>query len=115
VILGSRIASLATNDQSARTKQQADDLRRHRRHECIVTPVLVTSGSDPGPFEALVLDVSESGFRVKATRPLWPGCQVSISFADAKEKVLDAEGRFCNAREDGTYEIGFEIRDPQGL
>src|SRR4051812_45949134 len=97
--------SLAANDESARTKPQADGLRRDRRYECTVTPILVNSGSDSEPFEALVLDVSKSGLRVKARRALSPGCQVRISFADPKKNmVLNAEGRFCNSSEDGTYE-----------
>lgn len=58
-------------------------------------------------FDAQILDVSRSGLRMLATKPLNPPSMVSLQ-VDA----LEVEGQvcYCRGNEDGTYEVGLLIR-----
>jgi hypothetical protein len=88
----------------------AGELRRERRYPCTESLVAVYSLGDPEPFSAWVVNVSKSGLRLQAERSLWPGHQVTISFADPnRSNVIRAECRYCHSEQEGIYEIGLEI------
>ena len=107
-----RMPSLPMDEPSSRVRSLPDGLRTDRRYPCIVTPVSIHSSAHPEPFDGFVLEVSKSGLRVRSARALPPGVQVRISFAGPSAKtIIDAESRFCNSVEGGTFEIGLEIMD----
>jgi hypothetical protein len=100
--------SSKTHDQSPALP--VGELRHDRRLKCIVTPVAVRSAQCSAPFDAVILGVF---VRMQAPRPLSPGDQVTISFADdEKNTVIRAEVRFCHDSEDATHQIELQITEP---
>jgi hypothetical protein len=103
---------LETRDRNREKHPSVEDLRHEHRYQCTVTTIAIHSTNTPEPFGALILDVSKSGLRLRAPRPISGGQQVTIVFANAKRKpVIHAEARYCRSDQDGTYEIGLKITD----
>lgn len=73
----------------------------HRR----ICPGIAECGTG---FDALILDVSRSGLRMHANRPLPRSTKILLQI-DALE--VEAEVCYCRDNDDGTFEVGLLIRE----